>query len=153
MAEPQDFNQPLLTIDTLKTKRKFITVDGESYFFAVPEADFGADEIAELESYRDRYLELEAGSPSGSDYIRLLDGVSGRLLKIILLDLPDEVLAKIGRDDRLKITQVFTSVVGPTATNVPSPNRQMRRAAQPIGARSSRASKSSTAATPNGGIT
>jgi hypothetical protein len=150
--QSHDINQPLLEISTLAPRRKHILIDGKPYFFAIPEADFGAQELATLEGYRNRIAQLQENGAPPATLLDLIDEISGRFLRLILLDLPDDVLAKISRDNRLAIIQVFTQVAGPTRTATPR-NRADRRAAARTGVRSSPDSRNSTVATRSDGST
>jgi len=142
--------EPLLDLSTLAPTRPAIRIDGVEYELSVI-ADFGAVGLYRLES-----LALAAekiNTTKRKDYteqtaIDLSVNLSSQV-KLIVLELPDDVLDKLSDSQKGAILTVFSQAVSPDE----EPPPPVRRRNQQTGEKSSPASSDFTAAAPAVGST
>lgn len=102
-----DARAPLLDLDTL-FERPFITIDGQPFSLRSP------DELSVAESHRfGRWgKQLEALQVDERDEAAAeLEELVGTMARAILIDVPDDVFAKISGTDRWAIIDVFTGLL------------------------------------------
>lgn len=140
--------QPLLDLETL-IRRPTVAIDGTRYEL------LSADELSVLDSHRfhhwGRDLErLQQEQPEGEDLQLLID----RVARQVLVDVPDEVFAKLTGAQRIAVVEVFfvlllrsrMGVAGATTTIMGTGIGE-----RPTGAKSSPGSSGSTADRPGSG--
>lgn len=98
----------LLELDTSAPTRPLIKIDGVEYQLKVQD-DLGLKEEAELQRMRKAFVEIESGQDSSE-----LANHLKRMVKILLIDLPDDVLDRLSDAKKLKIVSAFTQEVGKT---------------------------------------
>ena len=159
--------EPLLDLDTLTT-RKFIAIDGARYFIRSP------DELSVIESHRfvrwvDRVQALHkadlgpdevAQEKRAAELAELVDTI----MRNAVVDLPDEVFAKLSGAQRWAVVEVFTALLMRRAIAVsgamhkaagtwtPEMASALQSAFPSTGVKSSPNSSGSTAATRSGGF-
>lgn len=98
----------LLELDTAAPTRPLIKIDGIEYQLKVQD-DLGLREEAELQRMRKSFAEIESGENSAE-----LANNLRRMVKILLIDLPDEVLDRLSDSKKLRIVSAFIQEVGKT---------------------------------------
>ena len=105
---------PLLDLDTLTT-RNFIAIDGQRYFIRSP------DELSVIESHRfvrwvDRVQALQKADPGEDEEAQEMR--SAELAELVdtivrgaVIDLPEEVFAKLSGAQRWSVVDVFTALL------------------------------------------
>ena len=145
--------EPLLDLSTLAPVRPVILIDGEQYEIAVIE-DFGAVELFRVQQLGQQATAL--GRTRTKDYteqtaIDISENLSSQI-RLIVLDMPDEVLIKLTDQQKAQILSVFSGAAesnsNPTPTKPPVRRRNPR-----TGATSSPASSDSMGVTPEIGST
>jgi hypothetical protein len=105
---------PLLDLDTLTT-RNFIAIDGQRYFIRSP------DELSVIDSHRfvrwvDRVQALQKADPGEDEEAQ--EERSAKLAELVdtivrnaVVDLPEEVFAKLSGAQRWSVVDVFTALL------------------------------------------
>lgn len=154
---------PLLDLDTLTT-RSFILIDEDRYFIRSP------DELSVIDSHRfvrwvDRVQALQkadlgsdedAQEARGQELAELIDTI----VRNAVIDLPDDVFAKLSGAQRWSVVEVFTALLMRRAITVSGAMHkaagtwtpEMESALGLTGGSSSPGSSGSTAATRSGGF-
>lgn len=96
----------LLTIDTLSKERDWVEIDDEKYDL-LAEGDFGLDERVEMVRTSKRIVKLFDTEEKTGVARKMLTG----FIKTIIPDLPDEVLARLKDEHKLKIMNAFIAAV------------------------------------------
>ncbi len=144
-------SKPLLTLSTLDPERPVIAIDDVRYECRVIE-DFGAVEIARMERLLREANRFRNGDETETDEqaearAQAAEDACRKAIRLLLPDLPAETLAKLRLMQLLAIVQAYQSFIPAAGQQQALPSPLPSR----IGARSSRVSKDSTAATPPAG--
>lgn len=134
---------PILDIETL-IARPVIAIDGKKYEMLSP-AELSLQQSHMFARWAKR---MEALQASDSDIDDEMAVIVGQIVQLVVVDLPEEVFAKLSEEHRLEISQVFTGLLlrkrlG-TAEATAMAMGQMA-GSLPTGARSSRSSSGSMA--------
>ncbi|MAM39343.1 MAG: hypothetical protein CL949_12790 [Erythrobacter sp.] len=155
--------EPLLDLDTL-IKRPFILIDDRKYAVRTP------DELSVVDSHRfvrwvDRVQALQKADPDADDAV--LEERAAELAELVdtivrnaVIDLPDDVFAKLSGAQLWSVVDVFTALLMRRAVAVSGAMHraagtmtpEMESALRSTGASSSPSSSGSTAATRSGGF-
>lgn len=115
----------LLELTTDAPERSAIKVDGKTYELRSRD-DLGLKEDAEFR----RLMKEFADAQPGQDWEKMASFLNS-MVKTVVIDIPDEVLAKLSDGKKLKIIEAFTQEVGasrPPAS--PAPAAQLAEAAR-----------------------
>jgi hypothetical protein len=129
----------LINLDTLAPDRPTVRIDGQSYQLKRAE-DFGLQDWAEFQLLQSKagYLEAIATGQENPEDVADLSKMLRTMVRMVVLDAPDEVLERLNDAQRLALLQAF---VGATKAPASPRNRAARRK---IGARKRPVSRGST---------
>lgn len=126
---PTDTTKPLLSIKTV-IERPFIEID-DRRFEVRTRRDMGPEQLAKLAKLQKSIEEsgLEVGQ-SEDDWFRM-SAVLGEAVRLMLIDIPEEQLAKLSILDRVELFSAFNEAVGlqtlaatTTAPSSPPPTKR-----------------------------
>jgi hypothetical protein len=140
---------PLLNLDTLIV-RPFVEIDGRRYDILSP------DEISVMDSHRFGIWGRRIQTLAESDDVNAaeeLDGLYAKVARAVLIDVPEELFAKLTGAHMIAVADVFTGLLLHTRLGVAGAMaKAMGIPDQPIGESSSPASSASMVEPQNGGL-
>jgi len=139
----------ILNIDTLTPDRLRINIDGREYEL-VDRDDLGLEEIVKLNKLSTDITRLQNLDEFTPEDARELSMHLEALCRLLILDCPEEVHARMKDRHRVALFQAFDTAVGERSPATQPPNRKQRRS---IGANKSRSANASTAVAPKNGGT
>jgi len=101
----------LVTIDTMAVDRDMVEIDGHQYSMRNHD-ELSLDELAELKRMSNSVKAIDPKDVS-DEALNVLEGYSIGVLKIVMLDLPEDVARRLRRDQRLAIVNAFTHGASP----------------------------------------
>lgn len=97
---------PLLDLDTL-IERPFIRIDEAAYDLRSP-GELSVFASAQLQRWGQRMQQLQGESTE--EALAELDELVGKIARAVMVDIPDEVFAKLSGEHRMAIIEVFTGL-------------------------------------------
>jgi hypothetical protein len=122
----------ILDLSTL-VERPTVRIDGVEYTMSVPE-DLGLRDLTTVERLRNRVNKVMAKEDVTDADVETVARALETMVRIILPELPGEVLARLSDVKRLAIVNAFRQAVGELMPTPPPPETT---ASQPTGASSS----------------
>ena len=140
--------EPLLDLSTLAPTRPTIRIDGTEYQMHVMD-DFGAVELYHLNVLGEEAVKIQRVRQKGRTEQQAIDFSENlsKQVNMMIIDLPDEVLAKLTDPMKGQILKVFSDTAGQNTEKEVDKEAEAR----PTGEKSSPDSSDSTGETPEDG--